>query len=149
MLHLGVTWGRWLSYGFYEVDDCHDIYDYEAMPWTQQPLYRKHLIGSIFTMTGNISGCRPTWCWRGSRQLYLWSADSRKRAPQWAWLEHLRSQSPPPVTPFTQQRSYLLIVLLPMSLWGHFIQTTKWQFKKKNGNQVVVHPEKLRNLPIS
>ena len=52
--------------------------------------------------------------------------DSRKRVPLWAWLEHLKPQSPPQwhtssnnATP-TSARPHLLILPLPMSLWKPF-----------------------------
>ena len=54
--------------------------------------------------------------------------DSRKRVKHWAWLEQLRPQNPAPVTHFLQQgynysnkrRLLLLILLLPLGLWGPF-----------------------------
>ena len=55
-------------------------------------------------MAGNMAVCSQAWYWRRSWELYIWICRQQgEKMPHWAWLEHLRLQSPPLVTHFLQQ----------------------------------------------
>jgi hypothetical protein len=62
---------------------------------------------------------RKTWCWRRIREFYFQIDAGRERERHGTWLEHLKPQSPVPHhDTFPPTRPHLLIVPLPMGLWG-------------------------------
>ena len=120
-------------------------------------------------MLGNIVVSRQTL----SREFY--TGVCRQQEWEWfrAWLEHMKSQSPPPVTHFpnkatpTATKPYLWILPLPKSLWGPFsskppgfyivmplwmCSSWEWTRRKRlwlNSDVFVYQPAKRSAVPVS
>lgn len=66
---------------------------------------------------GSTVARRQSWCWRGSRDFYIWiDRDQEEKRNNEAWLEHLNSQSPPHSDKLPPKRPHLLTVPLLMGL---------------------------------
>jgi hypothetical protein len=96
---------------------------------------------------------RQMWCRRGSQVL----AGSKKREQHWAWLELLKSQSPPLVSYFLQHehtysnKATPPITPLPESMGTIFIQTNTIPKLGGliNGNIFSLNSKSLRTEQVS
>lgn len=79
---------------------------------------------------GKHEAHRQTQCWRGSWESYIWIIrQQEERVSHWAWLEHLKPQSPHLVMHFLQQGHASSIKPIPHNNVTPYGPTGPFSFK--------------------